>query len=168
MKVGIMGTHGVGKTGFALRMAADMKRGHPGEQVGLVTETARKCPFPVNQDTSVEAQLWIYHTQFAAEIEATALNEILICDRTVLDAVVYTEVAGFRGLRAEMLPGAISWMGTYDELYWIRPGMDPIGADRFRDTDPEYQKKVDAVFSRWIKQHKIPVAQCIFGEKGNR
>jgi len=165
MKIGIMGTHGVGKTGFALRMAADIKRDHPGEQVGLVTETARRCPFPVNQDTSVEAQLWIYHVQFAREVELTAQNEILICDRTILDPVVYAEVAGFKQLRAEMLPGAISWMGTYDEIYWIRPGAEPIAPDRFRDTDPEYQQKVDAVFARWVKEFKIPVAQCICGKK---
>jgi len=46
---------------------------------------ARRCPLPINQQTTVRAQDWILLTQMALEIEAAATHEIVLCDRSVLD-----------------------------------------------------------------------------------
>jgi len=157
MKIGIMGTHGTGKSGFALQMAAKLKKIWPGVQIGIVSEIARDCPFPVNKDTSVEAQLWIYHAQMKAELEMSVKNEILVCDRTVLDGMAYTKEAGFMEIFEECFYNALSWLDTYDEIYWCRP-QTAIADDGFRDMDPAFQSRIDLIIEHWVTQYNITVA----------
>ncbi|WP_309669691.1 hypothetical protein [Gemmatimonas sp.] len=70
LKVAFVGTHGVGKTTLCFDLAAQLKRLDLG--VDIVKEVARRCPLPINEDTTLEAQRWILHTQIAEEIEAAA------------------------------------------------------------------------------------------------
>ena len=67
MKVAFIGTHGVGKTTLAFGMASRLKR--LGANVGFLEEVARRCPFPINEDTSLEAQTWILVETIRREIE---------------------------------------------------------------------------------------------------
>lgn len=163
MKIGIMGTHGAGKTTFALRMVAELKKNHPGENVGMLTEVARQCPFTINKNTTREAQLWIFHMQIPAEIEMAAKNEILVCDRTILDPLVYAQWAGFADLVDAYLPIAIDWAGTYDEIYWARPGSGRLTDDGFRSVDTGFQKEIDRIFAAWFRDYNIPATRCCFG-----
>ena len=162
MKIGIMGTHGTGKSGLALKMAAQLKADHPGEQVGVVSEVARDCPYPVNRDTTEIAQRWIWHTQFIREIEAQGKNEIIVCDRTVLDSLAYSQVAGLTKWVNANLWEAVQWMETYDIIWFLRPG-DEGGSgtcpydDGFRDTCREFQMAVDRVLATWVRIWNIRV-----------
>ena len=87
MKLALIGTHGVGKTTLAYDVCALLKK--QGQNVELVTEVARRCPFPVNEGTTLEAQLWILHTQIADELAAAQRAQTVICDRSVLDNYCY-------------------------------------------------------------------------------
>ena len=70
MKIAIIGTHGCGKTALAFSLCTELqKRGH---RVELVVEMARHSPFPINEATSEEGQLWILHRHIVAELEAGA------------------------------------------------------------------------------------------------
>jgi nicotinamide riboside kinase len=154
MKIGIMGTHSVGKTTLALRLAARLKRTYPEKSVGLLNEIVRQCPFPVNKKTTPNTQLWIYHKQMSEEIELSAAYDILICDRTVLDGLIYAQWAGFRDIVDDCLNQALSWIDTYSRLYWLRPNGKPV-ADGFRDTDVNFQQDIDGIMAAWIKQFGI-------------
>jgi len=156
MKIGICGTHGTGKSMFALRLATQFKAEYPGKQVGLLSEVVRSCPFPVNQQTSVLAQAWIFHSQMIKEIEMESRNDILICDRTILDSVAYSERAGFMDQMLLHLTVALSWITTYGEIYFLRPHDNPA-ADGFRDTDVDFQKEVDQILAGYIKTYGISV-----------
>jgi thymidylate kinase len=87
MKVAFIGTHGVGKTTLCFDLAAQLKRLDLG--VELVKEVARRCPLPINEETTADAQAWILHTQIAEEVAAAARYEVVICDRSVLDNYAY-------------------------------------------------------------------------------
>jgi len=87
MKIGMVGSHGVGKTTLCFEVAAALKRRNA--DLEMVREVARRCPLPINQETTVAAQEWILHTQIASEIEAEAGHEIVICDRSILDNYCY-------------------------------------------------------------------------------
>ena len=156
MKIGVMGTHGAGKTTCVKAMANRIVKG---KTVGILEEVARRCPFPVNQKTSVEAQRWIYHKQMVEEIELAAMHNFLICDRTLLDSVAYAQRAGFKEFVDEHLYSAVDWLKTYDFLCWIRPERLPED-DGFRDTDPFFQSEIDIIFQNWIKQFGINVQIC--------
>src|SRR5215213_4907834 len=87
LKIAFVGTHGVGKTTLCFDLASQLKRLDLG--VELVKEVARRCPLPINEDTTVDAQGWILHTQIAEEMEAAATYEVVVCDRSVLDNYAY-------------------------------------------------------------------------------
>ena len=84
LKIAFVGTHGVGKTTLCFDLAAQLKRLDLG--VELVKEVARRCPLPINEQTTPDAQAWILHTQMAEELSAAASYEVVICDRSVLAA----------------------------------------------------------------------------------
>ena len=70
MKIALIGSHGVGKTTLCFELAARLKRRNV--DVEIVREVARRCPLPINQETTIAAQEWIAHSQVTAEIEAAA------------------------------------------------------------------------------------------------
>ena len=82
-KVAFIGSHGVGKTTLTYELAARLKRANV--RVELVKEVARRCPLPLNRETTLDAQAWILHTQMALEIESTRGHEVVVCDRSALD-----------------------------------------------------------------------------------
>lgn len=164
MKVGIMGAHGTGKTTLALQMASRRKELTPKDSVGILTEIARSCPYPLNHEATPEAQAWIFHTQIVRELEESGLNDIVFCDRTILDSLAYSRAAGFHGQVKQLLPIASMWLNTYGELYFLRPGKDAIiAADGFRDLDPAFQLRIDRILADWVRELKIPVIEAMSG-----
>ena len=87
LKLALIGTHGVGKTTLAYEICSLLKKAD--HNVELVTEVVRRTPFPANEGSTVEDQLWILHTQIARELDASSRAEHLICDRSVLDNYCY-------------------------------------------------------------------------------
>ena len=87
MKVAFIGTHGVGKTTLCYDLAAALKR--QGLGVDMVKEVARLSPLPINRQTTLEAQIWILMTQVAEEIRSASQNQVVVCDRSVLDNYAY-------------------------------------------------------------------------------
>ena len=63
IKIAFVGTHGVGKTTLCFDLASQIKRLDLG--VDIVKEVARRCPLPINEETTPDAQAWILHAQIA-------------------------------------------------------------------------------------------------------
>ena len=87
LKIAFVGTHGVGKTTLCYELAAWLKKREL--RVDMVREVARRCPLPINRDTTLDAQSWILHTQIAWEIAAAERSPAVVCDRSVLDNYAY-------------------------------------------------------------------------------
>ena len=145
MKLALIGTHGVGKTTLCFELAARLKRRNL--DVEIVREVARRCPLPINQQTTVRAQEWILLTQMALEIEATAAHEIVLCDRSVLDNYCYlVYAAGPQPLWERLLD---DWLPTYDLLIWVPLWSEP-GYDGVRAVDPSFQRRIDDLLGEMI------------------
>lgn len=157
MKMGIMGSHGTGKTTLAYEMAKNLQ--DTGIRTGVVTGVARSCPWSINKDTTEEAQRWIYHRHMQMELEAVGTYEAVFCDRTVLDSLVYSRVAELKNLVEDYLPAALNWLATYDQLFWMRPREGWLVDDGTRDVESGFQGEVDKVFDRWIMIYEIPVTE---------
>lgn len=145
MKIALIGSHGVGKTTLCFELAARLKRRNI--DVEIVREVARACPLPINQETTVEAQEWILHHQIAAEIEAAATHEAVLCDRSVLDNYCYmVHAAGTRKVWEQFLD---YWLATYDVLVhvplWVRPSYDGV-----RAVDAGFQEQVELLLEGMI------------------
>ncbi len=147
LKIAFIGSHGVGKTTLCYGLAARLKERDVA--VEIVHEVARRCPLPINEETSVAAQSWILHTQIAEELVAQARYPVVICDRSVLDNYVYLLlVAG-----PQRGPGAMvsSWIEGYDLLVHV-PIVQQPSPDGIRSADPAFQHAVEDRLDREIAE----------------
>ena len=140
MKIAFIGSHGVGKTTLCYELAAWLKR--QDRAVDLVKEVARNCPLPINRDTTLPAQAWILHTQIAQELASAAQNDIVICDRSVLDNYAYLVHSAGRQPGYDALVKA--WVRTYDRLFKV-PIIDAPTFDGKRDTSQAFQQDIDTM-----------------------
>lgn len=151
-KIAFIGTHGVGKTTLCYGLASRLKRRDV--SIEVVHEVARRCPLPINEETSVAAQSWILHTQIAEELVAQARYPVVVCDRSVLDNYVYLLLAAGRQDALEMLME--SWMRTYDILVHV-PIVEQPSPDGIRSPDPSFQRAVDERLLRELHDRSLSV-----------
>ncbi len=152
LKIAFVGTHGVGKTTLCFDLAAQLKRLDLG--VDIVKEVARRCPLPINERTTYDAQAWILHTQIAEEIAAAAGYEVVVCDRSVLDNYAY--LVARVGRQPELDPLVAARVRGYDALYKV----PVLGAPRFdgtRAVSPDFQLEIDAIIDQLVAAFDVPV-----------
>ena len=154
LKLAFVGTHGVGKTTLCYDLAAQLKRLDLG--VELVKEVARRCPLPINEETTLDAQAWILHTQIAEELEAAARYEAVICDRSVLDNYAYLVARVGRRSDIDELVG--SWIRGYNFLFKV-PVLDAPSFDGMRAVSRTFQLEIDAVIERLIGEFAVPITR---------
>jgi len=136
-KIAFIGTHGVGKTTLCYGLAARLKRRDVGVEV--VHEVARRCPLPINEETSVAAQSWILHTQIAEELVAQARYPV-------------RSAAG----RQEGPEGLVEyWIQGYDLLVHV-PIVEQPSPDGVRSPDPGFQYAVEDKLRREIDERGLP------------
>ena len=147
MKLALIGTHGVGKTTIAYEVCSLVKRA--GQNVELVSEVARRSPFPVNAGTTLEGQLWILHMQIAAELEPGRNGAHVVCDRAVLDNYCY--LVNKFGRQPELETWLFWWMKTYDVLVGISP-LPEIRRDGFRSEDRAFQNRIHELLKELLEE----------------
>jgi thymidylate kinase len=162
MKVALIGTHGVGKTTLAFDVCSLLKKA--GQNVELVTEVARRCPFPVNEGTTLEAQLWILHTQIADELAAGQRAPYVLCDRSVLDNYCY--MVNKCGRQPELERWLDHWLDSYGllvgvplvrESIYSENFRQPVLNDGFRATDRAFQQRIDALLKELLTEPPFDV-----------
>ncbi len=155
MKTAFIGTHGVGKTTLAYGLAMRLKQ--LGANVGFLEEVARRCPFPINEETSLEAQTWILMETIRREIELAKIYEDVVCDRSVIDNYCYLELG--LGRRPALFELVRYWADSYDLLVKvpIRSGM--LQNDGTRSTDRAFQRAIDATLDRLLAEAEIEVVE---------
>ncbi|MEM8995848.1 MAG: ATP-binding protein [Acidobacteriota bacterium] len=153
-KIAFIGSHGVGKTTLCYGLAARLKAADFALEV--VGEVARRCPLPINRDTTLSAQTWILHTQIAEEILAASRGRVVICDRSVLDNFVYLLIAAGHHAVPTLAQLVDAWIHSYDLLVRI-PILEDPNPDGLRSTDPVFQREVDARLLAEIDGRGLPV-----------
>jgi thymidylate kinase len=152
MKIAFIGTHGVGKTTLAYELCNELKKQHL--DVGFIDEIARRCPFPINEETSLEAQTWILATTISRELELGKIYPNIICDRSVLDNYVYL-VHKFGHI--EELHGLVRyWVRTYDLLFRVPFTREYLRPDGLRSVDLEFQEAIDGKLIQILQEDNVP------------
>ena len=143
IKIAFSGTHGTGKTTSAFEHAAELKMRYPDRTVGILSENVVNCPLPINREATVQSQLWIFADHLRQEIELSTKYNILVCDRSVYDAIAYmwrideTTAIG-------MLRTVTDYARTYSTIYFKRASTNEYkNDDGLRDTDEEFRLYVD-------------------------
>ena len=161
LKIAFIGSHGVGKTTLCFDLASRLKR--LDLSVDLVKEVARACPLPINQDTTIDAQAWILHTQIAEEIAAASRYPVVVCDRSVLDNYAYLTVRAGRQPEYDAL--VRQWVTTYDGLFKV-PIIDAPTFDGTRDVSAAFQAEVDRVIDGLVSEFGVPCHRLAANDRG--
>ena len=142
------GSHGTGKTTAAYELAAQLKK-QTRADVGIILEVARRCPLSVfrkGHAPTEAAQIWIFSEQMRLEIEALQRHDLVVADRTVVDAIAYSAAAGFHDLARAQIATARRHVHVYDKVYFRGAADNPfLVDDGFRETDPDLQKTVESL-----------------------
>lgn len=152
LKIAFVGTHGVGKTTLCFDLAAHLKR--LDLNIELVKEVARRCPLPINEQTTLDAQSWILHTQVAEEIAAMAMYEVVVCDRAVLDNYAY--LVARVGRRPELDQLVREWMKGYDGLFKV-PVIQAPTFDGKRAVSRQFQMEIDTIIDELVIAFDVPI-----------
>lgn len=169
LKAAIIGTHGTIKTTLAHHLGGALKEEKA--DVYIIQEIARKCPYPLN-GIDIRAQKWIAANQYLRETEekrhfeiieaenkkAQNIPRILLCDRSTLDAYIYTiDLCKKQKLyMPSWIPELVSEnMPSYDFLFLTSMSSSGIDDDGVRSIDPEYQKTIDDLLRKYLNKKKI-------------
>lgn len=146
MKIAIIGSHGCGKTALAFSLCTELQK--QGHRVELVVEMARRSPFPINEATSEDGQLWILHRHIVAELEASVRAEVVVCDRSVLDNYAY--YSHKFGRRPHLDALVREWIGTYALLVKVPIVREWLIDDGVRSVDRQFQVEIDGLVEDMI------------------
>ncbi|MFH1151832.1 MAG: AAA family ATPase [Nanoarchaeota archaeon] len=151
MKIAFMGTHGTGKTTLAHELVSKLKK--KGIDAGFLSEVVRSCPFPINEDRTKKAQIWIILNQIVKEIESGEKYSCLVCDRSVLDGYCYyTSKFG----DAKFLEPIIKQhLQTYTHLIRVPIRKGLLKKDKVRSTNEKFQKEIDNQFNKILKKFNV-------------
>jgi thymidylate kinase len=151
MIIAIIGTHGTGKSTLSYLLATHYKQ--QGKNVKVIQETARNCPFPLNDKMTIDTCLWIYHEHSKKELEAKSRHDVVICDRSFYDSFVYMnakyEESGMNN-KFQISPYLLAYARTelrdkYDKVIFCKPDM-PLISDGVRSADKKFQHRIDSRF----------------------
>lgn len=154
IKVGFLGTHGVGKTTAVFDLAGALKKEN--KSVFTVINTARSCPLEINENATINAQFWIFGELLKKEQESH--DEVTICDRTLLDVFAYLyRISNYVG--NELRPFVKGYMCTYDVIFYMYPTEGYLREDGKRSVNKEFQKEIKDIIDIELEEMEIDVVE---------
>ncbi len=157
MKIAIIGTHGSGKTTLALNLIDQLSKKHPNISIGFLQEVAGRCPLKINRG-GLQSQIWIIQKQIVDEIELEQKYDIVVCDRSILDAYVYTrDVCTFYKLQMpEWIEKLLEYhIESYDYIFKTRLNPNYLVKDNIRSTGMQWQEIIEGLFTQILQEKKI-------------
>lgn len=168
-KYGFIGSHGVGKSSAATYLASVLKKEYRHKSVKVLEENVREIArfFDGKINTPAFQKLcMVDHLQ--KEFVSEQLHDIVVCDRTALDTLVYGIIYKIP-LPPEYFSLAINHLNSFTKLYFVRPDSDVITDDGFRDTNIQIRNDVDKEFERllslWGGKYEILYTKDVFTHK---
>lgn len=143
-KISLVSTHGTGKTTLCYEVAAELKkRGVKVKVFSEIAATAFEQGIPINETTTLPAQLYIMVQHITEELRGTLRNyQVVVCDRSVYDNLVYLERrCGEQPFLRDFLRG-YSEKFPYDVIYKL-PMVGELMEDGIRDAQSrEFQQDI--------------------------
>lgn len=156
IKIAFVGTSGAGKTKLLWKYKNEIKN----HQVAFVHEAARDF-FKENPDIknrfTKEIQARVQSLMLQRELEAhNSGAKIIICDRSVIDAVVYVRSTGDIKGSKELFKKVEFWLPTYHKFFLLNPADVPFERDEVRQEDEKTRQVFHKAFLNFFKDYKIP------------
>lgn len=168
-KVSFSGFPGSGKTSLLNEVKKILLLKY---KVESLEEITRKNPFDEDQKSGFDSQFFYISTQINEEnIKKNLALDFLLCDRSILDQWIYwrfyisdKEMSPQLEERHNILKSIYRfWVKTYDLLFLIRGDLQEMekreSSKEFRRSDLEYNKKIEEIFLKTIKEDELKVIE---------
>ena len=160
-RIAIIGTHCSGKTTICSELSSFYRKKNI--NIGVCEEVARKSWFLGRKIALPELEIELLGMQVSEEMRATLNYDVVLCDRSVIDIVVYSRMF----FSNQSNPKAISmlksieafakfYVSTYDIIFKTTKHYDPVlTADKIRPIEPWQQQQAENCFCQVLNDFKI-------------
>ena len=160
VKIGITGSHGTGKTTLTKHLAG--RQGYK-----LLPEAPRQAlqfGFPVNENTSLETEFWIFGKQLEMEMIA---GSNYVADKCFIDLLAYAmyifkDNGEFLKVLKDITKKAVK---NYNLVIYLPSGEFPIEDDGVRSTDPKFQMDIDKQIIEILKEFDLEFIKITGGKE---
>lgn len=148
------GSQGTGKSYATYNKVLEMKRRYPERSVYALADIEAFRRRELNERMTEESQALLFAKKIEMDLEAMAAHDIIVTDRTLVDIVAYTFVAGFHSLATGMLPYAEYHVQYYDEIIFKKIEFNPHWHnDGIREhKDKQFRQNVEDTLLSLYKQ----------------
>lgn len=151
MKIAFVGAQCSGKTSTLLYVMSELKASGRND-VAMIQELARSCPYPINQSGTIQSQMWMLLNQILVEQQLTRKYEVVVSDRSVIDPFIYSTYLSNKGhidkKQVKLIESIMDeWLKVepYTAIFLFDPF--PIKADVDRPHDEEFQSEINRYFN---------------------
>ncbi|MEL6557036.1 MAG: AAA family ATPase [Bacteroidota bacterium] len=163
-RVAFMGAHGSGKTTLILEIASRLKK--RGINCSIAYEVARKSPYVIRGLNTIEAQLQLLGARLNEEMSACINSQVVLCDRSMLDIQVYTDVfcpkpdngesANHGNYRNLIRDFSVAYTQTYSKVFFTSTLYSQmITKDDLRPEGEDFQRKVQNLMEEELNKSKV-------------
>jgi len=162
-KICLIGTHGTGKTSLAASVEGELKRrGIDSRFLRETSAEAKEIGLQINTETTLDAQMYILHTQFAQELRYANQHKnpptynAIICDRGPDN---YCYLKHNLGESPEALSMTLNHLKLfpYTQMYLLPIVQETIQqGEGVRSLDKQFQQHMDQEIRAFLNQHQLP------------
>lgn len=157
-KFALVGTSCVGKTTLALRLQDFLVKSFPSKKIAVVPEAARiyftnrKTIKPFSYFHQSRIQNLAKHLEESINKKAN----LILCDRSVIDAAVYVATMGDKNGARKLLKKVDDWILTYKHFFLLDPKNIPYKTDDIRKEKKETREAFHKMFLDVFTSLKLP------------
>ncbi len=159
MKIAIVGTHGSGKSTIISSVYAQLKKNN--SRVSMAPEVARSSLFLAANEKTPKMQMDLFGRQISSEMTNSRNCDILLCDRSLFDILMYTRLFFKDDKEAVMYSKSMSlfcryYANTYDHIFLTSKLYFPNTVkDDIRPEDEVLQKSASAKLKDILDEFSI-------------
>lgn len=163
VKIALVGSLSVGKTTILNILRKKYKERR---EIIFVDEVAREYfqKYGMRERFSIKAQSKIQELILKREQKIHDQKpSIIICDRSVIDSVVYLKSYGDKKSSEVLLERIRLWLPTYSHFFLLSPSGWPYSKDEIRTEDQKKRRKVHLHYVHFFKKNSLPVKMLTGG-----
>ena len=142
MKICVIGTYGVGKTTLCNQILKDL-----GDEAVVLPDMMEEGIINAPGSFGATRAVWSYHAQVLSESDKDIVELDIICDRSVIDPLIFARALGIKSDFVDACWMAASvWMLSYDIIVYVTKSKLKMSKE---------QALIQEYFTEWVTGSEI-------------